>query len=299
MKRSVAEPRVCWGIFREVEHSPGREADDAGILEATGRRLEEAGAGFTLAYRAPTALTGLESPLPSLAFSMCEGLPALECLRKWESRGVCVVNSPRSVGNTHRERTLPLLEDRRIPMPESRVLDAGLPLPRGEDADRLFSACWIKQATEHKTREGDVVFATDVSSVRDALERLRSRGLTRAVVQRHVEGDLVKFYGVTDAEAAARGDASPASWFEWFYPREHPAAGHPFDARSLSDIACRAALALELDVWGGDAIVTPEGSIFVIDVNAWPSFALFREQAADHIGAHLMARLRRLARVAV
>jgi hypothetical protein len=300
MKRRTAETSTCWGIFREVEHSPGREADDAGILEATGRRLEEAGAGFVVSYRTPEALTGRESALPSLAFSMCEGLAALERLRKWESRGVCVVNSPRSVANTHREKTIPLLEGRRIPMPESRLLDGGRPLPRGEKEDRLFSACWIKQATEHKTREGDVVFATDPASVRDALERLRTRGLPRAVVQRHVDGDLLKFYGVADPAAmAAHDEARSAAWFKWFYPRERPVSGHGFDARALCDIACRAASALELDVWGGDAIVTPEGSIFVIDLNAWPSFALFREEAADHIAAHLAARLRRLARVAV
>ena len=296
------EPRACWAVFREVEHSPGREKDDAGILRAAGRRLEEAGAGVVVDYRAPGALTGRESDLPTLAFAMCESLPALECLRTWESHGVCVVNSSSSVANTHRERMTPLLEDRKVPMPESLLLDAVEPLPRSAQADRLFSACWIKQATEHKTREGDVVFATDSASVRDAVDRLRGRGLPRAVVQRHVEGDLVKFYGVGSARAttpAVEGHEPSASWFKWFYPREHPAAGHAFDARVLSDIACRAARALGLDVWGGDAIVTPAGEILVIDVNAWPSFALFREEAADHIAAHLAARLRGLARVAV
>jgi hypothetical protein len=294
----TAPPRACWGIFREVEHSPGREADDAGILRATGRRLEENGSSFSVAYCAPDTLPADASVLPALAFSMCEGLPALARLTEWESRGVCVVNSARSVANTHRERTIPLLENRSIPMPESRLLDCGHPLPRDEGAGRLFSACWIKQATEHKTREGDVVFATDPASVRAALERLRSGGLPRAVVQRHVDGDLVKFYGVCAAPADG-GQKPGASWFRWFYPREHPPAGHPFDAGALEDIALRSAQALELDVWGGDAIVTPAGEIFVIDVNAWPSFALFRDEAADHIAAHLAARLHRLARVAV
>ncbi len=300
MTRRTAETATCWGIFREVEHSPGREADDAGILEATGRRLGEAGEGFVVDYRAPGALTAGEEGLPSLAFSMCEGLAALERLSAWESRGVCVVNSARSVANTHRERMTPLLEGRRVPVPESRLLDCDRPIPRGEEEDRLFSACWIKQATEHKTREGDVIFATDPVSARDALDRLRGRGLPRAVVQRHVEGDLVKFYGVAGATAAGSRDAAPAaSWFRWFHPKEKPVSGHAFDAGALGEIACRAAQALELDVWGGDAIVTPEGSIFVIDINAWPSFALYRDEAADHIAAHLAARMRRRARVAV
>ncbi len=286
---------TCWGIFREVEHSPGREADDAGILQATGRRLEEAGSGWRVDYRAPATLTGDEPNLPALAFAMCEGEAALESLGRWESRGVRVVNSARSIANTHREAAAPLLAGQRIPVPESRLLDCGAALPRGKEDDAFYSACWIKQATGHKTREGDVLFAADSAAVEDALEHLRGRGLSRAVAQRHVEGDLVKFYGVSPA-----GDAASApSWFEWFYPKERRAAGHAFDALALCDIAGRAAAALALDVWGGDAIVTPAGAILVIDVNAWPSFALYRDAASEHIATHLAARLNRAARVAV
>ena len=291
-------PAAVWGVFRELEHSPGREADDAGILEATGRRLGGQGEGFAVEYRAPDALTGHEEALPALVFSMCEGRAALERVGRWESRGVCVVNASRSVANTHRERMIPRLDERRVPTPESRLLDGEGPLPRGAAEDGLYAACWVKQATEHKTREGDVVFATDPASVREALQRLRSLGLPRAVVQRHVEGDLVKFYGVGGGPEAGGGTAA-ASWFRWFYPKEKPVAGHAFDEHALREIACRATDALGLEVWGGDAIVTPAGEIFVIDVNAWPSFALFREEAADHIAAHLAARLRRRVRVAV
>jgi hypothetical protein len=297
MKRPLADTPTCLGIFREIEHSPGRETDDAAILEATGRRLEEAGAGV-VAYRAPSELTGRESRLPLLAFSMCEGLPALERLGRWERQGVCVVNSSRAIANTHRENTIALFESRGIPLPESRLLECDGPIPADEETARLFSACWVKQATGHKTREGDVVFASDAASVRQALDRLRSLGLPRAVVQRHVTGDLLKFYGV-GGPAASDGEPTTPSWFKWFYPKEHPVTGHPFDARALGDIASRAAHALDLEVWGGDAVVTPAGEIFVIDLNAWPSFALFREDAADHIAAHLTARLRRLASVAV
>ena len=295
MKRKSGETPICCGVFREVEHSPGREADDAAILKATGRRLEER-EGFLVGYRTPAELAGRERLLPALAFAMCEGPAALESLGLWESRGVRVVNSARAVANTHRERMIPLLSRSRVPMPESLLLDFADPLPSGGDSHRIFSACWVKQATEHKTREGDVVFATDTSSVRDALERLQDRGLSRAVAQRHVEGDLVKFYGVA-AAAPPEDQAAVPSWFQWFYPREHPVAGHAFDAQALREIACRATAALGLEVWGGDAIVGADGRIFVIDVNAWPSFALFREEAADHIAANLAARVRRLTRV--
>jgi hypothetical protein len=52
----------------------------------------------------------------------------------------------------------------------------------------------------------------------------------------------------------------------------------------------RAAAALGLEIYGGDCIVTRAGEIVLIDLNAWPSFALFREEAASAIAAYLSAR---------
>ncbi|HTR04121.1 MAG TPA: hypothetical protein VMN82_13055 [Thermoanaerobaculia bacterium] len=292
MRVASAAAPVCWGIFREAEHSPGRVDDDAAILRAAGRRLEET-ADVTVHYRGPEALDEPGTALPPLVFAMCEGEAALRALSGWERRGVCVVNSASSILNTHRERTVALLDGRGVPTPEGRLIDTAKALPRGSRDDGLLAACWVKQATGHKTADGSVEFASGAASVSDALDRLRGRGVSRALLQRHVEGDWVKFYGV-----GGRDDAAPA-WFRWFHPPERPAAGSPFDARRLRDVASRGAALLGLDVWGGDAIVTAAGEIFVIDLNAFPSFALYREEAAASIAAHLGARLRRRAPVAV
>lgn len=286
----------AWGIFREREHSPGRENDDAEILLATGRKLEAE--GIAVSYRASADVTGGEEDLPPLALAMCEGLRTLERLRQWEKRGVCVINSSRAVANAHRERALALLERECVPIPESLLWDAREPLPADSGRRRLFDACWVKQATEHKTREGDVVFAADSAAVAAALRRLADRGLRRAVIQRHVAGDILKFYGVGWRVPRSVGaDEDRASWFQWFYPKEHAVSGHAFDPGELAGIACRAARALELEIWGGDAVVTPDGRILVIDVNAWPSFALYRDAASTHIARHVASRLRQFAGV--
>ena len=67
-------------------------------------------------------------------------------------------------------------------------------------------------------------------------------------------------------------------------------AGHPLDAVTLGRSVRRAAAALGLEVYGGDAIVTAEGRIVLIDVNAWPSFALYRDEAAPVIASYLSLR---------
>jgi len=52
----------------------------------------------------------------------------------------------------------------------------------------------------------------------------------------------------------------------------------------------KAAGALGLEIYGGDCIATAAGKLVLIDLNAWPSFALFREEAASAIAAYLSVR---------
>jgi glutathione synthase/RimK-type ligase-like ATP-grasp enzyme len=106
------------------------------------------------------------------------------------------------------------------------------------------------------------------------------------VLQPHVEGDLVKFYGIG---GNARADGTPA-WFRWFYHKNQTVAGHPLDPVALGRAVRRAAAALGLEVYGGDAIATADARLVLLDVNAWPSFALYRDEASAAIADHLTRR---------
>ena len=48
-------------------------------------------------------------------------------------------------------------------------------------------------------------------------------------------------------------------------------------------------------MFGGDAIVTPDGKIYIIDINSWPSFARVRAEASVQIARRLRLRLRQVA----
>jgi hypothetical protein len=268
---------VCWGVFRERAHSPGRECDDAEILRLTAKRLEELGFGVTLVEAAD--LAG-ERDRPRGVFLMCERLEALDRLRRLEQDGVVLVNSPLAVLNTYRDRMVAQFSEAGVRFVPSRLVATG-----GAAAPPALPA-WVKRADVHNTQDGDVVFAASPAEWRDALAGLAARGIERAVIQPHVAGDLVKFYGVGQG---AGPDGGPP-WFRWFYHKGQALAGHPFEPGSLAGLARRAALALGLEVYGGDAIVPEEGGALLLDLNAWPSFALFRDEAAQVIAAHLAAR---------
>ena len=130
-------------------------------------------------------------------------------------------------------------------------------------------------------------------SLARCLAALAERGIERAVLQEHIAGDLIKFYGVGDADRPGTADEKePGGWFQWFYHRDQRLEGHPFDPKELASAASQAAAALGLEVYGGDAIAARDGRLVVIDLNAWPSFALYRDIASERIASYLAARFK-------
>jgi hypothetical protein len=268
----------CWGIFRERAHSPGRESDDVEILRLTGKHLEAR--GFRVHIDSPEDITDVPPERPRGVFLMCERVAILGHLGALAARGVPHVNNPQAVLNTYRDRMIALLDEAGVPFVPSRLV------PTTGDDDLGFAPSWVKRADVHNTREGDVVFAPSPAAARAALAALAARDIPRAVVQPHVEGDLVKFYGI----GAGTGASGAPAWFRWFYHKEQKVAGHPLDTAALGRSVRRAAAALGLEVYGGDAIVPPSGAAVLLDLNAWPSFALYREEAAERIADHLARR---------
>ena len=110
------------------------------------------------------------------------------------------------------------------------------------------------------------------------------------VVNEHLKGDLIKFYGVSGTD-----------FFYWFYPSKcghrskfglevinGEAQGIAFDAEDLKAEADKAADMLNVPVYGGDCVVSEDGSIRIIDFNDWPSFAPCRDEAAFYIATKMV-----------
>ena len=111
------------------------------------------------------------------------------------------------------------------------------------------------------------------------------RGITDWVVEAHLPGDLLKFYGVA------------GGFFQYFYPsddgiskfgdeqRNGLAHHYAFDTTQLQTMVEQVAALTGVEVYGGDVIVAPSGEFFLIDFNDWPSFSRCRETAAKAIVA--------------
>lgn len=273
--------KSCRGIYREVDHSPGRVEDDRAIMNRVGEVLESRGFNVELVDADGAADTHCAN-----IFAMCERAAVLDRLSEAQSAGSVVVNSPNAIRNTYRHRMIELFAKHRVASPASHVVASnakGLP---------PAAAVWVKRYDFHATQPSDVIYAASEAGWHEALDRFARRGIPFIIAQEHVSGDLVKFYGV-------RSETAPeaANWFEWFYHRDKGMLGHCFEVPRLRAAAFGAAAALGLEIFGGDAVIQEDGKPMIVDINAWPSYARVRDRAAQAIADHLAERFERRVRI--
>jgi glutathione synthase/RimK-type ligase-like ATP-grasp enzyme len=273
--------KTCRGIYREPDHSPGRIDDDRAIMDCVGAALASRGFSVEL-VEVDAAFDGRCANI----FAMCERAAVLDRLAEAQSAGSVVVNSPNAIRNTYRHRMIEIFAKHHVASPASHVVASnakGLP---------PAAAVWIKRYDFHATQPSDVIYAASEAGWHEALERFAKRGIPFIIAQEHVAGDLVKFYGV-------RSETAPpsANWFEWFYHRDQGMLGYSFEISKLRSTAFEAAGVLGLEVFGGDAVIQEDGKPMIIDINAWPSYARYRERAAQAIANHLAERFERRVRI--
>lgn len=263
-------------IYREPQNSPNRESDDALILRAVVEELGLRGAAPELATPEAVdfqALAGWDVLIP-----MCESYARLCALEKLaNSSAVRIINPPSAVLSCYRTRMVSAFASvPSVNFPPTEVRPVSPPGPLAPPAFDFSSGLWVKRGDVHNTCSHDVVFARDWRDVDAVRKDFARREISHMLLQEHVDGDLIKFYGV-----------GPGPWFTWFYHDPESARRLPFESAELSRLGRLAASALGLEIFGGDAIVTPQGAIVVIDVNSWPSFARVRAEAAAQIARHI------------
>lgn len=263
------------GIQRSTLFSPGRHAEnDRLILEATAGVLQRKGCAVRLISEDEVGAAGIDAPA---VFSMCQGTRANRLLEEVERQGALVINRPGAAQNCHRARLHGVLQgDWGIFAPTillSTGETAGPPAGVSTGADGF----WIKRGDVHATQPGDVVRVHTLSQFDQVLGDFRRRGILEAVVEPHFTGEVVKFYGVVGTP-----------FFRFYCERDFKLC--PIEIGSARPSIERVVRRLGLEIYGGDAILTPDGQVRVIDINDWPSFASFRQEAAEVIGSYVYHR---------
>ncbi|MCD8194638.1 MAG: hypothetical protein LUD74_08870 [Tannerellaceae bacterium] len=271
---------IIAGIKRGSRFSPNHIGNDAAIFALTAQYLRQLGC-IVNEYTE----TDLEEKNPDekYIFNMVRDWRSIRRLQQLENNGHVVVNSGFGIENCTREKMTRILLDNDIAHPESLFLSTDID-PEQELERVGFQHCWIKRGDFHAIHREDVTYVRNREEARSILKEYALRGIPTAVINEHLVGDLVKFYGVAGT-----------SFFHWFYPsNQHhskfglekingTAQGFAFDIDYLQNLCNKAAGVLNIHIYGGDCIVSEEGSIKIIDFNDWPSFAPCRDEAAPHI----------------
>lgn len=273
------------GIKRNVEFSPNHRGNDNAIYSLTTTHLESL--GCKIVHYTEGEILNSDNIAEDTIFTMARSKSVVRKMQQWEREGKLVVNSARGIERCYRANMTNRLIDHHVPYPESIIVSTRNPTAAMFKAlaDEHF---WIKRGDFHAIHKEDVTFVKSIEEGVEMLKEYSLRGIEEAVISVHLQGDLVKFYGVTGRD-----------FFYWFYPNEAhhskfnnelvngATQKYPFDVNALKVHSQNAADALGVDIYGGDAVVSPDGNIHIIDLNDWPSFAPCREEAAQHIAQRI------------
>ncbi len=284
----MAEIKIA-GIMRAGAYSPNHIGNDAAIFNLTTEQLRKRGCEVKV-YSEEQFIAG--EVKEDIIVDMCREHRSMVLLQHLEDAGALVINSGYGIENCTRERMTRILLGSNIPYPDSLIVDTDEVVK-----DRMVAAkmdrAWIKRGDFHAMHKEDVSYVRHPEEAQEVLQEYFLRGIKRAVINRHLVGDLIKFYGVRDTP-----------FFYWFYPFDegHSKYGHEavnghsrgieFDVAGLRHICQQAADVLDVIVYGGDCIVDPDGTIRIIDFNDWPSFAPCRQEAAPHIAKAIIKKIK-------
>lgn len=264
-------------IKRSTRYSPNHITNDELILVKTIQHLQELGMQVKI-YNESEILSN-EIP-ETVIITMARGKEELFSLLKLEEQGKLLINSPKSSINCYRTNMIKILTDAGIPFPKSFTVSTD-----GVEDDKINSfgnrKVWVKRGDIHAEHREDVSAVYSVEELKYLLIDYARRGIDKAVIQDHVEGDVVKFYAV-----------QKSNFFKWYYLEKNNHVEILLNPTLLKILAEKSAEIMDLQIYGGDAIVSEDGSITIIDINDWPSFAPFRDEASKKIAELIYSRIR-------
>lgn len=286
----MAEIKIA-GVMRAGAYSPNHIGNDAAIFNATADQLRKRGCEVRVYSEEQFQSSDIRE---GVILNMCREQASIAKLMQLEEQGKLVINSGFGIENCTRERMTRVLLGNDIPYPESLIVNTNEDI-RPEMEKAKFGACWIKRGDFHAMHKEDVSYCRHAEEAQEVLHEYFYRGIKRAVINRHLVGDLVKFYGV-------QGEP----FFYWFYPFDEghskygyeavngKSQGFKFDADRLHATCERASKIMDVKVYGGDCIVDADGSFKIIDFNDWPSFAPCRAEGSVAIAKCVLKAIKKI-----
>ena len=271
------------GISRHPRFSPNSEERDAAIFQSICENLK-ARCLDVMTFAEEEVLTfSLQDWTvlqPDVVFSMARLDAVLEQLDKLSRQSIPVINIPNALRTASRFGCYETLYRADLPYVQTYLLSfASLEVPPCK------FPLWLKRNDARSEVAGDVVFVEDFQAYQSAMSDFAQRGIEEVVATPHIVGDLIKFYGVEGTDFFYYYYPTAENDFSKFGLEQHNGSpqGFPLNEIYFKSIANQTAHLTGQTIYGGDAVLTEKGEIFIIDFNDFPSFSRCREGAAQAI----------------
>lgn len=274
---------IITGISRGREFSPNHEDNDMAIFSSVAEELRDR--RFKVDTYTEKEFVKRKK-YGNVIFNMVRDTGSIKLLKGIEISGTKVINSAFGIENCYRKVLTRIFEANNIPCPKSIIVSTQ------KDFPSFTFPCWIKRGSSHTMVRKDVAYVECSEEAEKVFEDFRRRNIDEAVINEHIVGDLIKFYGIYDT-----------GFFYSFYPTEQShskfglelingkARGFSFNKEQLKEYCEKASRILNVPIYGGDCVITSKGEIKIIDFNDWPSFARCRDIAVSYIADYIQKEI--------
>jgi hypothetical protein len=213
----------------------------------------------------------------SLVIASAKGKHCIEKLEKAEMEGITVINSSESILNCNRANMSGILSLAGIPFPKTITIASNTKIDK--EVEQFDSdIVWLKKDEKENHSEPDTFCSLrNQTHCNATLGKFKNHISDKLIMQENIAGDIISFYGIRET-----------GYFYWTYA--DAVTFTRFERDSLFSLVDSAAWLLGLSIYGGQVVVKEDGSIVIIDMDAFPDFAPIREQAAAQVASFILSK---------
>ena len=277
-------------IARHPRYSPNSEARDEALFRSLVMNFALQGVSVATFDEAVFENHPPQLEKSTLILSMARSEAALHALSAAEESGVPVLNNPRALQKAQRTDFQQWFAESGHAAKHWHTseitpdLKSTLPFP-----------LWWKRNNTATTSANDVQFVENRTQL-DVL--LQQHPQEDALLMEHVEGQLVKFYGVVGTNFFHAEPHSPKGFSKFGHEQHNHhkdlALSSPMwkqTLRAMHTAATQVAQQSGFSIYGGDAILREDGTFVFIDFNDFPSFSACLPEASAAIVQHSLSLL--------
>lgn len=277
-------------IARHPHYSPNSEARDEVLFRSLVMAFALKGISVSTFDEANFEQCPPQCDKSSLILSMARSEAALHALSAAEESGVPVLNSPRALQKAQRTDFQQWFAESGHAAKHWHISTLTPDIKA-----RLSFPLWWKRNNTATTSANDVQFVEHLAQLEAILSEHANED---ALLMEHIDGQLIKFYGVEGTNFFHAEPHTPKGFSKFGHEQHNHhkdlALSSPMwkqTLRAMHTAATQVAQQSGFSIYGGDAILREDGTFVFIDFNDFPSFSACLPEASEAIVQHCLSLL--------